>query len=97
MRFNYGTLSLEEFGHERPSWYEEGPRPGQVVLEKQAGWQSGARPGTLKVFVSEERAPVSRDGALVLATSSNPGRSGLGRFLALALAKALRPLTRSSP
>jgi hypothetical protein len=98
VRFNYGTLSLEEFGHERPSWSEDGPRPGQVVLEKQAGWQSGPRPGTVKVIVSEERAAVSRGGALVLATSYNPGRSGLGRFLALALAKALRPLTeRSSP
>jgi hypothetical protein len=93
VRFNYENFSLEEFGSERPSWYEEGPRPGRVILERLGGWQLGARPGTVGVFVSEARAAVSRGGVLVVVTAYNPGLSGLDGPGVRALAKALRPLT----
>jgi hypothetical protein len=51
----------------------------------------------MAVMFAPPRAAVSRDGPLALATFYYPGRSAGDRVEAVALAKALRPLTRSSP
>jgi hypothetical protein len=31
--FDYGTVKLQEFGSNHPFWYEQGPRPGRVVID----------------------------------------------------------------
>jgi hypothetical protein len=94
VRYDYGIVNLEEFGSQRPSWYEQGPLPGHVVLETlnpiyELAPGPGIRP---KVDVLEQRATVTRLGLLVLMTSPDARRYPLNRTSVMSLVNGLRPL-----
>jgi hypothetical protein len=37
VRFDYGIVSIQEFGRQRPYYYEQGPKPGTLVIERGSG------------------------------------------------------------
>lgn len=90
VRYDYGRFVLQEYGSKRPTWYRQGPRPGQLVLER--GLDYGGQ-GHLPVTApTVEWAALSRDGVLVVASPSIvvwPHR-GLTPARALRLVAALR-------
>lgn len=95
VRYDYGIVSLEEFGSQRPSWYEQGPRPGYVVLETlNRAYELGPGPRVWpKVDVlGGQRAALTRGGVLAVITSPDARRYSLNRASAMSLARELRPV-----
>lgn len=95
VRYDYGGLSLQEFGTRHPSWYREGPPPGHVVLERGLEYVPGGQANTPKLALRVQRAALSRNGLLVLVNPSTlPGYPSLTSAGVLRLIDALRPLPR---
>jgi hypothetical protein len=95
VRYDYGAFSLQELGARRPSWYRQGPPPGQAVLERGTAYLLSGQPNTLKQMVAVGRAALSRDGLLVLVNPAGPPGQWsyvLTHARALRLIDALRPL-----
>jgi hypothetical protein len=91
--YDYGIVRLQEFGASRPTGYDQGPRPGSVVVERSASYDVGSRPASLKIKVLEPTASLTRDGVLVLFSPPLlPPLVHIDRASAVALAKALRPV-----
>jgi len=76
--FDYGVVELKEFGAARPFWALHGPAAGRLLFDNNA------------------RASLARGGLLAVMTPGTPGGSesiSLDRTLALAVARALRPVS----
>jgi hypothetical protein len=67
VRFDYGTVQLQEFGRERPFWYEQDPRPGRIVLDGRAAL---TRHGLLVIV--QRDSPMTRAAALAVAKALRP-------------------------
>jgi hypothetical protein len=93
VRYDYGAVVLQEYGARHPSWYREGPRPGQLVLER--GPDYGGQADTPVAGPTVLRAALSRDGLLVLISpSSRVGASPAATpARILRLVEALRPVS----
>ena len=64
VRYDYGSVVLQEYGARHPSWYREGPRRGQVVLEQ--GRDYGGQAETPIAGPTVLFAALSRNGLLML-------------------------------
>lgn len=70
VRFNYGTVTLQEFGREKPFGFVHGPRPGGIVLDGRAMLSRG---GLLVIAEPVGRMPpIDRVAALALAKAMRP-------------------------
>jgi hypothetical protein len=94
--YDYGIVRLQEFGAKRPTGYEQGPRPGSVVVEKSLAFEASASTSgaqSVRVEALEPTASLSRDGVLVLFSPPLlPPRVHIDRTSAVELAEALRPV-----
>jgi hypothetical protein len=74
VRFDYGTVRLQEFGRERPFGFVHGPRPGQIVVDGRAML---SRDGLLVIAEPLGRfSPIDRAAALKLAKALRPAPAG---------------------
>jgi hypothetical protein len=94
--YDYGIVRLQEFGAKRSTGYEQGPRPGSVVVERSvavAATASSSGAQSEKFEALEPTASLTRDGVLVLFSPPLlPPRVHIDRASAIELAKALRPV-----
>jgi hypothetical protein len=84
VRYDYGAVVLQEYGARHPSWYQDGPRPGHVVLER--GRDYGGQGHTLISGPTVQWAALNRNGVLVLVSPSGP----VGPYPQLTVAHVLR-------
>ena len=70
VRFDYGTVKLQEFGRDRPFGFRKGPRPGRIVVNGSAMLTRG---GLLVIAGTGGRAkPIDGAAALRLAKALRP-------------------------
>jgi hypothetical protein len=74
VRFDYGTLRLQEFGGDRPFGFRNGPRPGRIVLDGRA---TLTRDGLLVIVepFCRRAKPIDHAKALALAKALRPVRA----------------------
>ena len=74
VRFDYGTVRLQEYGRDRPFGFRNGPRPGRIAL---TGSAMLTRDGLLVIAEPFHRAkPIDRTAALALAKALRPVPAG---------------------
>jgi hypothetical protein len=74
VRFDYGTVRLQEYGRDRPYGFRNGPRPGRIAL---TGSAMLTRDGLLVIAEPFRRAKrIDRAAALALAKALRPVPAG---------------------
>ena len=74
VRFDYGTVRVQEYGRDRPYGFRNGPRPGRIAL---TGSAMLTRDGLLVIAEPFHRAkPIDRAAALALAKALRPVPAG---------------------
>ena len=68
--FDYGTVKLQEFGSDHPFWYEQGPRPGRVVID--SGTRAALTRGGVLVVAESEGQFFDAGSALAIVKALRP-------------------------